>query len=228
MNKTPPRAVLLDFFGTVVEEIHSPVNEICRRISAAARPGLKINELVIYWARQFVDLCNQSSGANFRLQKELEVQSLQKALEIFEVPLDARPLAEALSRYRSHPVLFPESRYVLDMCSLPVCLVTNIDNMEIQSAVKNLGLHFDYIVTSEDCRAYKPDRMVFEKALARLNLPAEEVLHVGDSWHGDVQGARNLGIPVLWIDRHERAPGHTSGSPEYTAPDLTGLLDILG
>lgn len=228
MNVLWPKAILLDFYGTVVEEIHVPVKSICNKITETIRDGITEREVVSYWVKVFLELCSQSHGDNFRLQKEIETQSLKEALEHFNIPLDAHVLSQSLSDYRAHPVLFPESRDVLSRCRSPICLVTNIDNAEIQTAINHLNLHFDHVITSEDCRAYKPNQELFETALSRLNLSPGEVLHAGDSWEGDVLGAFQAGIPVLWIDRRKRPVKTTTIKPDYTADDLNGLLRICG
>lgn len=227
MGNTWPKAVLMDFYGTLVEEIGIPVREICSRISAVSPSGIGETDVVSYWVKIFAELCSGSYGASFRRQSELESLSLQAALDHFHIPLDARILSRGLSDYRAHPRLFSDTKPILDRCPIPICLVTNIDNTEIQSAVQFCNLHFDYIVTSEDCRSYKPRREVFDKALSLLGLAAAEVLHVGDSLHGDVQGAQNLGIKVLWIDRRQRPLPDSNVRPEYTSNDLNGILEIL-
>jgi 2-haloalkanoic acid dehalogenase type II len=222
-----PRAILLDFFGTVVEEIRIPVQEICRRVCSASKAGIKDSEVVACWAKIFFDLCSQSHGAAFQLQKVLEQRSLQAAFERFQIDLDSQVLSPLLSDYRSRPTLFPESQSVLSHCKVPVCLVTNIDNSEIQRAVDYTGLRFAYIVTSEDCRAYKPRPEAFLEALSRLGLPAQAVLHVGDSLEGDVRGAHELGIPALWINRRKKLLSPDDIQPEYCSDDLNGLLEII-
>jgi 2-haloacid dehalogenase/putative hydrolase of the HAD superfamily len=111
---------------------------------------------------------------------------------------------------------------------LPICLVSNIDNAELDSALRYNKLHFDLIVTSEDCRAYKPRREMFEKALLLLGLSREEVLHVGDSLGSDVRGAKAWGIPVLWLNRKNRPIPTGASAPDYITADLEGLLNILG
>ena len=217
----------MDFYGTVVEEIRIPVKEICDRICAVSPASIKEEEVVAYWGKIFSGLCAQSFGSAFRLQRELEVLSLQDALQHFNIDLDARILSQTISDYRAHPTLFPESMSVLSQCRIPICLVTNIDNVEIYSAVRYDSLHFDFIVTSEDCQSYKPRPETFEKALLLLNLTAKDVLHVGDSLQSDVMGAHNMGIPALWINRRKRPAHSFTLRPEYTACDLTGLLDVL-
>jgi 2-haloacid dehalogenase/putative hydrolase of the HAD superfamily len=148
-------------------------------------------------------------------------------LQRYRADLDADALSQIIIQYWAHPRLLPESRRVLAQCRIPKCLVSNIDNAELQSALRHNELDFDWIVTSEDCRAYKPRGEIFEKALALLGLSAAEVLHVGDSLGSDVRGAKSQGIPVLWINRRKRQPHTGDAAPEYEATDLRGLLSFV-
>jgi FMN phosphatase YigB (HAD superfamily) len=116
---------------------------------------------------------------------------------------------------------------VLAQCQVPLCLVSNIDNADLHSALRHNSLHFEWVVTSEDCRAYKPRKEMFERALSLLGVSPEEALNVGDSFSSDVRGAQFLGIPVLWINRRNRHLPDGSQAPDYVASDLTGLLNIL-
>jgi len=130
--------------------------------------------------------------------------------------------------YWSHPRIFPESKEVLAQCRVPICVVSNIDNVDIESALKHNKLSFDWVVTSEDCRAYKPRGEVFERALALVGVSRDEVLHVGDSFNSDVCGAKRQGIPVLWVNRKNRVATSADETPDYISSDLTALLGITG
>ena len=68
---------------------------------------------------------------------------------------------------------------------------------------------------------------MFEKALSLLGLSNRNVLHVGDSLSSDVWGAREFGIPVLWINRKGRELPANREPPDYVSTDLTGILNIL-
>ena len=70
MNVLWPKAILLDFYGTVVEEIHVPVKSICNKITETIRDGITEREVVSYWVKVFLELCSQSHGDNFRLQNK--------------------------------------------------------------------------------------------------------------------------------------------------------------
>jgi len=227
MKGSLPRAILLDFYGTVVEEDDVPIGEICGRLSAASPLKVTAAEISSYWSQIFRQLCSRSFGAAFQLQRELAMFSLQQVLQHFKVDLDAAVLCQVLYEYWARPVIFPESKDILAQCEIPVCLVSNVDNAELQSALGHNSLHFDYIVTSEDCKAYKPRQEMFMKALSLVGLPEAEVLHVGDSFNSDVRGAKNQGMPVLWVNRKEKPVPSIDVSADYVSVDLTGLLTIL-
>ena len=78
-------------------------------------------------------------------------------------------------------------------------VVSNSDG-RLRSLLDEAGLsgHFDAIVDSHVVGAEKPDRAIFDGALAAVGIPAEEAVHVGDFYTIDVVGARNAGmVPVL-------------------------------
>jgi 2-haloalkanoic acid dehalogenase type II len=222
-----PRALLLDFYGTVVEDDDVQIGQICDTIAAASSLTVTPVEVGSYWGRVFGRMCAGSFHNRFRSQKELEQLSLHVVLQHFACDLDPDLLSQGLYDYWSYPALFPESREVLDQCRVPICLVSNIDNAELQSALRYNDLDFDLVVTSEECRAYKPRREMFDRALSLLGLSRKEVFHVGDSLGSDVRGARSLGISVLWVNRKKRHPPDGVDAPDYVSTDLRGLLNIL-
>ena len=64
-----------------------------------------------------------------------------------------------------------------------------------------LAAHLETIVYSEEVGVEKPHPALFEEVLARLGLPATDVVHVGDSRRDDVEGARAIGMQALWLTR---------------------------
>lgn len=227
MAKLRPKAVFLDFYGTVVEEIHLPVKTICQEVCRASGNSVTEMDFIRYWVKSFEKLSQASFGVNFRSQREIEKVSLQSSIEHFGLGLDSAELARELVSYRSSPRLFPESTEILNDIVIPICLVTNIDNLEIKQALHYTGLSFAFVVTSEDCRAYKPRPEVFRQALTLVGLKPEEVLHIGDSWQSDVLGARSCAIPVMWINRRNQSMPKDSEPPNYVAPDLNALSLVL-
>jgi len=57
-----------------------------------------------------------------------------------------------------------------------------------------VGLELSLVLSSSDCGVAKPDPGIFHEAARRTGLPPSEILHVGDSWELDVEGALAAGF----------------------------------
>ena len=75
--------------------------------------------------------------------------------------------------------------------------------------LEGLGLsrYFETIVVSALVGHTKPERGIFETALARFGARPGQALHVGDDPVNDVAGARRAGLSALLIDRAGRHQG---------------------
>ena len=76
-----------------------------------------------------------------------------------------------------------------------------------------LGDMAEFIVTSEEAGAEKPDPAGVVLALARLGVAADKTWLVGDSLHRDVGAARACGLTAVWFRRgqvedHGPVPDH--------------------
>jgi putative hydrolase of the HAD superfamily len=63
-----------------------------------------------------------------------------------------------------------------------------------------LAAHVDVLIVSEEVGLSKPDPGIFQMALDRLNVHAEDAVMVGDSWTADVAGARACGMRAFWFN----------------------------
>jgi len=85
---------------------------------------------------------------------------------------------------------------------------------------------FRYSISSRDCGVAKPAPEIFHAACARLGLPPQAVLHVGDDPELDVAGARAAGLRTTWVNRGGMA-WSLSEQPDLTVLNLTELADRL-
>jgi 2-haloalkanoic acid dehalogenase type II len=200
-----PRALLLDFYGTLVEEDGPIVAAIAAEIARLAPGSPAAQDVLSLWGRRFRELCEASHGPDFLTQREIERRSLTEVLTHFGASMEVEaPCARLFARWQAPP-LFPEVRDALADISLSVCLVSNIDEEDLQAALAHHDLSFPHVVTSEAVRAYKPRPEPFLRALEVLGLGPGDVLHIGDGRSSDVPGAQALGIPVAWVNRDGRA-----------------------
>lgn len=59
---------------------------------------------------------------------------------------------------------------------------------------------FEFVITSSEYMFRKPNRLIFELALRKAGLRAEDVWYCGDSPQADVEGSSQVGIFPVWYD----------------------------
>lgn len=108
-------------------------------------------------------------------------------------------------------------------------VISNIDDDLFARSAQLLGNPFDFAVTAQQARSYKPSQNNFEIALQRIGLRKDQVCHVAQSLFHDIAPARELGLANVWINRRKGRSG--SGAtpitsairPDAEFPDLQSL-----
>jgi putative hydrolase of the HAD superfamily len=87
-------------------------------------------------------------------------------------------------------------------------VVSNWDS-RLPEILKNTGLasYFNFILASTVVGSAKPDAGIFQEALQRAGVAPDQACHIGDEPATDIEGARNVGIHSILIDRK----GHHNG-----------------
>ena len=128
----------------------------------------------------------RGAGIEMSAQAALRVwkltQRVSKKMVLFDdAPLGLRTLRERGFILGALTNLRPELRDQMDKAGLLTLL--------------------DFVITSEDAGAQKPFPPIFLAALRRANAEPDQAVHVGDQYHSDVEGARNVGIRPVLMDR---------------------------
>ena len=134
-----------------------------------------------------------------------EIERGWEVSENFELYEDALPVLEELRA-----------------SGLKLGLVSN-GIRDLSAFVAHHRLDVDAIVDSRTHGYVKPHPTIFQAALERLGVRAEEAAMVGDSLEEDVEGARALGMHAVLVDREDR---HPDVADRLT--DLYGLPAALG
>jgi len=81
-------------------------------------------------------------------------------------------------------------------------IVSNNLTLEQHEKLRFCGFDafLDAIVISEEAGAAKPDPVIFQIALERLGVDANEAVMIGDAWGTDIAGARAAGLRAIWFN----------------------------
>jgi 2-haloacid dehalogenase len=109
---------------------------------------------------------------------------------------DREVLATTVGSWRPFPDTVDALRALRGRYMLAV--ISNIDDDLFASTVEQLGVEFDFVVTSEQARCYKPHLAIFEEALRRLNVDPRYIAHVAEGVT-EIPRARRLGCTTIWV-----------------------------
>jgi putative hydrolase of the HAD superfamily len=239
------KALFLDVGETLVYAHPSPAEVMA---AVCAEGGLEISAGAIeeaetrVWPRVLAYQAELQGDALYSLSaansERFWTRVYDAILEALGVPGEGRPdLArgfhnrfQALETWRLFPDALPALAEIerRRQGGLRVGVVSNWEDW-LEALLVSLEVHhyFDFLIVSATVRSEKPDPAIFHAALAKAGVRPEEALHVGDSLHADVGGARACGIPVALLDRRGRYTADEAGGATVirSLDDLPALLD---
>jgi 2-haloacid dehalogenase len=158
----------------------------------------------------------------YRTYREVLATGLRGVAADLGLDVDADAVARFSETVRDWPA-FPDSpdalRRLHERYRLGV--ITNCDTDLFAASSERLGVVFDWVVTAESARSYKPAVAGFELAFETIGVPRARILHVAQSLFHDHVPAKRLGLTTVWIDRRHDRPGAGATPPAEAEPDAT-------
>ena len=189
------KAVLLDFWGTLVENgvYPSPVRQV--------RYLLRIQEPFSEFIPKFEE--------SFMLKKHENLTvAFDDVCKAFNVNPPQFVKDKLVGMWNKNTILakpFPETIEALEkLKKYKLALICNTDPFSVEAVLDKFDLrkYFNSIILSYEVGCLKTDKKLYETALKKLKVKKDEAIMVGDSMETDIKGAENAGISPILIDRH--------------------------
>ncbi len=129
--------------------------------------------------------------------------------------------------------LFPDVEDVLKALKrehIQIGIITDL-TADIQfMKLKNLGIdrYIDYLVTSEEVDADKPDTKMQELLLKKMGLGKDEVIIIGNNPKTDIQLANDSGVESVLFDFNKKYDVEERNNPTYYTNHFRDILVFLG
>lgn len=175
----------------------------------------------------------QESGDYLKYRDVLKnvVYDFGKRFNFTPTKSEANALAESIPNWEPFPDTVKalkalQSRYKLT-------IISNIDDELFAYSAKKLEVEFDWLITAEQAKSYKPSVQNFEMAIQRMGINPNKLLHVAQSIYHDIVPAKTLGITAVWVNRRKGQEGFgatvpASSNPDLEVPDLQSLVSLMG
>ncbi len=180
------------------------------RLQAASRPG---------------------SYVKYRDVLREEVREAGRRWGFEPTPSEVASLADSLRHWKPFPDTVEALRALKGRYRLAI--ISNVDDGLFALTACHLEVEFDWIVTAEQARTYKPSLNNFRLALERIGVPPDRLLHAAESLFHDVAPAKRLGLSTVWVHRRAGKEGFgatppASAEPDLEVPDLKSLVAAAG
>ncbi len=111
--------------------------------------------------------------------------------------------------FLSKMVLDPGVFEFFEFCKagrIKICIVTDLTTDIQLNKLKKLNIesYIDFVVTSEEAGAEKPDPRIFNLAISKLHADPKKTVMIGDNFEKDVIGAKNIGLQSIHFDRKKK------------------------
>jgi 2-haloacid dehalogenase len=114
-----------------------------------------------------------------------------------------------------------------------LAVISNVDNDLFAFSAQHLKTDFDWLITAEEVKSYKPSLNNFYYAIEKIGIPKERILHVAQSLYHDIEPAAVVGLKTVWINRRHDKEGFgatpaAKATPDMELPDLLSLASLVG
>lgn len=197
---------------------------------------LVTDKSVLKWEREFYDIFkNYYKQREFHTLKSLQVMSLKNVLLEYSINLPDRKLVDIVDKCW---------RYLINNCPVyedvaptlswlvrdgyELGLITDGDEENVIRILKkhNLKNTFKIKIISSVVKRYKPDILLFERALEKAQCIPEEAIYVGDSVK-DIYGAKKLGMITIIINRNRKQEKTEEIQSDFSIDCLEQLYKII-
>jgi HAD superfamily hydrolase (TIGR01549 family) len=204
------KAVLTDYIGTLVNARYYNMDASRRTLHAALTDvGLETG------LAEFLEAYTQAHE-KYRVVRYEQLREVTNAVWVCEAlsslgctvtPEDSRVKAalnvffqKYLESLKLRPYAEKLIRRIKEHCKLG--LVSNFTYAPlIYASLRKLGIsqYFDAVLVSHENGWRKPHRQIFQDALRKLRVKAEEAVFIGDSPLEDIKGAQEAGIKTVFV-----------------------------
>ena len=227
--------VFFDFGGTLLdlEGLLSAARQVVGK--EFRLPSSKAGEVAALWSRRTSRRIPWHQGKRFASEKVIAGKTLQEVLLSEGIRIQGSQasrlvgfvwrLFELRAQFCSDVSVQWLAR-IRDLSS-GLGLVTDGDSVETKRLVSRLelGKTFDSITISQNIRAYKPNRRIYESALSSINAKPRSSLFVSDSVL-DLKGASALGMATALV-RRKGGSGTGFSMPGTAATfELSAITDL--
>lgn len=194
-----------------------------------------LNKLVYEWGYGTKELFMELREKEFIGTKDMHFLCLKKILKTNKIQVTERlahtMVEDVWQDFVENNKIYPDTIPVLSQLKryrYKLGIITDCDLDVAEGIIRkhNLTDFFDIKVISSVIESYKPDPLLFNKAIKLAKCAPREGVYVGDS-EIDIKGAKETGLNTVIVDRGEIQNQELGIRPDFKINNLSELPKII-
>lgn len=219
----------LDCYGTLIDW-ESGIWEALRPVLADHRIDLMTDQALELYGKLESE-AERGAYHEYKTVLRMVLEGFGSRLGFVPTPTELQRFSESVKDWPA----FPDSVRALQALKkkYKLAIISNIDDDLFALSAQRLRTQFDWVITAQQAKSYKPSLNIFHLAFERIALPPNKILHVAQSLFHDIVPAKTLGLSTVWINRRHNKAGFgatppAQAQPDLEVPDLQTLAGIIG
>ena len=221
------RVLTFDCYGTLIDWENGILNAL-RPLLLAHDIQLSDNNILEQYA-EIESALETGEYRPYRQILEAVVQQFGERFNFAPTPEEITALPDSVQNW----LPFPDTIAALQRLhqKYKLVILSNIDDALFAGSAKHLQVPFDDVITAEQIGSYKPAITNFKTMTQRVGVPQDQILHVAQSIHHDIQPASSLGLSTVWVNRRHSQDGAgatpiAKAEADLSVPNLQTLAEI--
>jgi len=141
--------------------------------------------------------------------------------------IHALALADYYYFWRNRVALFPQVEVVLSYLATRYQLIS-LSNGNASVNEIGIGQYFQFCICAADVGEKKPSQKIYLEAIKKSNVPANNIVHIGNHLREDVDAALASGMEAIWFNPAKtRLPKNYAVKSLLQIQRIDQLLDIF-
>ncbi len=218
-----------DCYGTLIDW-ESGIAEALRPILAHHQVDLSTDKTLELYGELESEI-ERGEYHEYKTVLKMVLEESGSRLGFIPTPTELQHFSESVKDW----LPFPDSTHALQALKkrYKLGIISNIDDDLFAFSAQRLQTQFDWVITAQQAKSYKPSLNNFHLAFERIGLPGNKILHVAQSLFHDMGPAKALGLSTVWVNRRHNKAGFgatppAQAQPDLEVPDLQALAGIIG
>jgi 2-haloacid dehalogenase len=221
-------ALTFDCYGTLIDW-ETGIWEALQPVLSAYQHSIPHQQALEMYGK-FESEAESGEYHNYKMVLHTVLEQFGEKLGFIPSPVELQRFSSSVQDWPS----FPDSPLALQTLQkkYKLAIISNVDDDLFVYSEPKLQVKFEWIITAQQARSYKPSLNNFHLALERIGLPKSKILHVAQSLFHDIAPAKRLGLATVWVNRRHGKAGFgatppAQAQPDLEVPDLQSLANLM-